>query len=95
MVKDVEPEAQSDVKITPALEAGADVVIDFSSPDGTRPPSLSPSSCFSSRFLTKSQPSGTRVIAKRAEELKIALVIGTTAKDFEWRADFKKSSEKV
>jgi len=35
MVKDVEPEAQSDVKITPTLEAGADVVIDFSSPDGT------------------------------------------------------------
>uniref|UniRef100_A0A7S0W3M5 4-hydroxy-tetrahydrodipicolinate reductase n=1 Tax=Hemiselmis tepida TaxID=464990 RepID=A0A7S0W3M5_9CRYP len=71
MVKDVEPEAQSEVKVAPQLEKGADVVIDFSSPDGTR------------------------VIAKRAEELGIALVIGTTAKDFEWRADIKKSSAKV
>jgi hypothetical protein len=29
---------------------------------------------------------GTLALAKRAEELGVALVIGTTAKDFEWRA---------
>lgn len=70
-MRDIEPEAQSDVILQSQLEAGADVVIDFSSPDGTR------------------------IIAKRAEELGIALVIGTTAKDFDWRADIQKSSEKV
>jgi dihydrodipicolinate reductase len=75
------------------LESGADVVIDFSSPQGTL------------------------ALAKRAEELGIALVIGTTAKvrhfkiglfffkyylhsidvsqDFAWRADVKKSSAVV
>jgi dihydrodipicolinate reductase len=70
-VIDIEPEATADIVLTSQLEKGADVVIDFSSPDGTR------------------------IIAKRAEELNIALVIGTTAKDFDWRADIKKSSEKV
>ena len=70
-VREVEPEAESDVKITNQLMPGADVVIDFSS------------------------QAGTTVCAKRAEELGIALVIGTTAKDFEWRAAVKESSKKV
>ncbi len=55
-VRDIEPEAQSDVVLTSTLESGVDVVIDFSSPQGTV------------------------ALAKRAEELGIALVIGTTAK---------------
>ena len=55
-VRDIEPEAQSDIVLTASLESGADVVIDFSSPQGTL------------------------ALAKRAEELGIALVIGTTAK---------------
>lgn len=42
-----------------------------------------------------SLPAGTQICAKRAEELGIALVIGTTNKDWEWRAQVKKSSEKV
>jgi dihydrodipicolinate reductase len=42
-----------------------------------------------------SSPQGTSALAKRAESLGVALVIGTTAKDFEWRAEVKKSSEKV
>ncbi len=56
-VSEIEPEAAgSDVVLTSTLESGVDVVIDFSSPQGTL------------------------AIAKRAEELGIALVIGTTAK---------------
>ena len=56
-VSEIEPEtAGSDVVLTSTLESGVDVVIDFSSPQGTL------------------------AIAKRAEELGIALVIGTTAK---------------
>ena len=42
-----------------------------------------------------SSPAGTETNAKRAEELKIALVIGTTAKDFEWRERVKASSGQV
>ena len=34
-------------------------------------------------------------VGQRAEELGVALVIGTTAKDFEWRAAVKESSKKV
>jgi hypothetical protein len=34
-------------------------------------------------------------VGQRAEELGVALVIGTTAKDFEWRAAVKESSNKV
>jgi 4-hydroxy-tetrahydrodipicolinate reductase len=52
LVREVEPEADSDVPLTSQLMPGAEVVIDFSS------------------------PAGTTVIAKRAEELGIALVIG-------------------
>jgi dihydrodipicolinate reductase len=59
-VKDIEPEAASDVVLTSSLESGVDVVIDFSSPQGTL------------------------ALAKRAEELGIALVIGTTAKVHEF-----------
>ena len=56
-VSEIEPEAApSDVVLTTTLESGVDVVIDFSSPQGTL------------------------AIAKRAEELGVALVIGTTAK---------------
>ena len=57
-MREIEPEAQSDVVLTSSLESGVDVVIDFSSPQGTV------------------------ALAKRAEELGIALVIGTTAKVF-------------
>jgi len=71
LVREVEPEADSDVPVTNQLMPGADVVIDFSS------------------------PAGTETNAKRAEELKIALVIGTTAKDFEWRERVKASSGQV
>ena len=67
-VSQIEPEAKSEILLTPQLLAGADVVIDFSS------------------------PAGTTALAKRAVELGIALVIGTTAKDFAWREDIKKSS---
>ncbi|EKX37565.1 hypothetical protein GUITHDRAFT_165430 [Guillardia theta CCMP2712] len=70
-IRDFEPDVESDLSLTPELMPGADVVIDFSSPDGTK------------------------TLAKRAEELGIALVIGTTAKDFEWRAAVKESSKKV
>eukprot|EP00287_Rhodomonas_sp_CCMP768_P013383 CAMPEP_0196717720 /NCGR_PEP_ID=MMETSP1091-20130531/1089_1 /TAXON_ID=302021 /ORGANISM="Rhodomonas sp., Strain CCMP768" /LENGTH=264 /DNA_ID=CAMNT_0042058187 /DNA_START=21 /DNA_END=815 /DNA_ORIENTATION=- len=70
-VREVEPEADSDIVITSELAAGADAVIDFSSPQGTS------------------------ALAKQAEGLGIALVIGTTAKDFEWRQAVKKSSAKV
>jgi hypothetical protein len=55
-VSEIEPEAASDIVLTSTLESGVDVVIDFSSPQGTL------------------------AIAKRAEELGVALVIGTTAK---------------
>lgn len=56
-MSEIEPEASpSDVVLTTTLESGVDVVIDFSSPQGTL------------------------AIAKRAEELGVALVIGTTAK---------------
>lgn len=55
-MKDFEPEAPSDIVLTSSLESGADVVIDFSSPQGTL------------------------ALAKRAEVLGVALVIGTTAK---------------
>lgn len=55
-VSDIEPEATSDIVLTSSLESGVDVVIDFSSPQGTL------------------------ALAKRAEELGVALVIGTTAK---------------